>query len=125
SLRVKPGLTHHTIGDGWTTWSNGYAGDVYAVPMGFKPKGHKVTIVLPPKTKAFYLYAEGQEFGDADITATAEPGKVSSGPLVVYGQGGAQYFGFYSNGGSTSIKSVTVACTDTQGMAVGEFGISG
>jgi hypothetical protein len=108
----------------WATWSNGYTGDVYddspvhtgaAVPA-------QVTITLPAGTNGFYFYAEPVNFSDFTITATAQNGTTSN-PVTVNGDAGAKYFGFYGTGGVT-LASITVTATDTDGFAIGEFGIN-
>jgi hypothetical protein len=96
----------------WKTWSNGYHGDVYFL------QGPSLTLTLPPKTKAFYLYGEPNVH--KSFTMTASSGGASSGPIRVHGNAGAHFFGFVAKGGSLS--TVTVTSTD-QGFAVGEFGI--
>jgi hypothetical protein len=117
-------LQHDLAGDDWQTWSNGYSGDVYEDDTADDDTSdYEVTITLPPKTGAFYLYAEPGDFEDFDMSATADDG-TTSGDTTVYGQAGAQYFGFYAPCGQ-SLSSVEV--TDTAGdiaMAVGEFGIA-
>ena len=116
-------LAHYLVGSGWATWSNGYTGDVYADSTVLDDGSLETTITLPPRTGAFYLYAEPNIFDDFSMSATAQDG-TTSGELTVQGDSGAQYFGFYSNGG-TPISSVQV--TDSGGdseMAMGEFGIA-
>ena len=84
-VTFAPALNHEQVSpDGWQTWSNGYAGDVYATGSA-----ESVTITLPVDTAAFYLYAEPDTFATFSVTATAQDG-TSSGPVGVDGQGGAQ-----------------------------------
>ena len=107
----------------WATWSNRYHGDVYFAPA-------TVTITLPAKTDAFYLYAEPND--QRRFKITAKSGGTSSGPVRVRGKGGAKYFGFGAPAGA-SLTSVTVSSNDTfnrrrhqsGGFAIGEFGIHG
>jgi hypothetical protein len=106
-------LTHTTVGNDWETWSHGYEGDVY---FGSSP----ITITLPPGTKAFYLYAEPNQFEDFDVSAVTGNG-TTSGTQTVYGDSGASYFGFYTVGSKT-LKEITVSAADD--IAVGEFGIN-
>ena len=117
-------LQHDLAGIDWQTWSNGYSGDVYEDDTADDDTSdYEATITLPPKTGAFFLYAEPDEFQDFDMSATADDG-TTSGDTTVLGEGGAQFFGFYAPCGQ-SISSVQV--TDTGGdsaMAVGEFGIA-
>jgi hypothetical protein len=116
-------LQHDLVGSDWETWSNGYTGDVYENDTALPDGDFEVTVTLPPGTGAFYAYAEPDEFEDFDMSATAQDG-TTSGPLTVYGEAGAQYFGFYATCGHTL---QTVTFTDSggdQAMAVGEFGIA-
>jgi len=108
------------VGSGWATWSNGYTGNVY---WNNTNVGSPTTIKLtmPTGTQAFYFYAEPNEFQTFDLEATAQNG-TTSGPLQVYGQAGAQYYGFYSKNSSLHIKTITITCNDD--FAVGEFGIA-
>jgi len=115
-ITFSPVLDHVAVGDGWATWSNGYAGDVYWTEGGLS-----ATVALPSGTTAFYLYAEPDPFAVFDITATAADGTTSSGTVSVEGDSGASFFGFYTTGGE-KIASVTVSsATD---FAIGEFGIN-
>jgi hypothetical protein len=116
ALGFAPALEHCLVGGCWATWSNGYSGDVYAT------EGTSLTMTLPAATKAFYFYAEPDQFQTFDITATSSDG-TTSGAVPVAGEGGAEYFGFYATGTAT-ISSITVTGTDPTGLAVGEFGIS-
>jgi hypothetical protein len=88
--------------------------------------GSSVTITLPSGTGAFYFYAEPQQFATLAFTATAQDG-TSSGPILVNGNAGARYFGFYVSGLSATpefVASVTITTTDPTGLAVGEFGVA-
>jgi hypothetical protein len=119
-------LNHDRIGEGWSTWSHGYTGDVYDTCFTGEgcaaPDPSTVTINLPEGTQAFYFYAEPNNMSPFTITATAQDG-TTSGPVSVDGAGGAKYFGFYGIGGAT-LASITVTADDPLGFAVGEFGIS-
>ena len=114
-LQFDPSLERLQVANGWATWSNGFTGDVYWTDGGLTE-----TMTLPPGTKAFYFYAEPNEFEDYDVDATADSG-ASTGDMTVYGDAGAQYFGFYANG-SDSVQSITITSPDD--FAVGEFGIA-
>lgn len=116
----NPNLECEQVGNGWATWSNGYTGDVYWNNTNL---GGSTTITLtqPKGTKAFYFYAEPDQFETFNLQATAQDG-TTSGPLQVYGYAGAQYYGFYGNGTSTNIKSITISSDDD--FAVGELGIA-
>jgi hypothetical protein len=116
TVSFAPTLDHEiATGPAWTTWSNGYTGDVYVTT------GSTITISLPAGTKAFYFYAEPQQFQPFSVEAVTSDG-TDSQPITVQGQGGAQYFGFYATG-ATDLSSITVTCADLSGFAVGEFGI--
>jgi hypothetical protein len=117
TLAFTPPLNHSRVGNGWSTWSHGYTGDVY-----WTPSGGPITITLPAGTRAFYVYAEPNTFALFDVTATAQDG-TTSGPVQVQGEGGAKYFGFYATG-TPNIASISVTTTDTSGLGVGEFGIA-
>ncbi|SER34153.1 kumamolisin [Microlunatus flavus] len=117
TITLSSALDCYQVGPDWATWSHGYDGVVYVVrdnPGAFST----VTLQLPAGTKAFYFYAEPDEFETFNLMATESSG-ASSGPLQVYGDSGAQFYGFYAQG-SSSISSITVSC-DTD-FALGEFG---
>ena len=116
ALQFSPSLEHCLIGGCWATWSNGYSGDVYATTTD------SITITLPAGAQAFYFYAEPDQFATFSISATTDSG-ATSGAIPVAGQGGAEYFGFYSTS-SSALKTITVSATDPDGFAIGEFGIS-
>jgi hypothetical protein len=123
-LIFTPALTHTRIGQGWATWSNGYIGDVYYTASDGSVAS--VTITLPAKTRAFYLYAEPNLFSTFSISATADDG-TTSGQVGVDGYSGARYFGFYSQNGKRYVKSVTISIDNpmgAMGFGIGEFGIN-
>jgi hypothetical protein len=121
SVAFSPSIFHTTIGDAWSTWSHGYTGDVYFTTQNANPD--TTTLTLPAGTGAFYFYAEPEEFGVSNISATAQDG-TTSGSVGVEGAFGAQYFGFYGTGGDT-IASVTITADPAaNGFAIGEFGIA-
>jgi hypothetical protein len=115
TLSFASALDHELVGEGWLTWSHGYGGDVY-----MSDGSHTATVLLPPGTRAFYLYAEPDIFEDFNVSAMAGDG-TSSGPVTVYGESGAKYFGFYATG-SRELSSITVTADDV--VAIGEFGIA-
>jgi hypothetical protein len=117
TLGFSPSLEHCLTPNGcWQTWSNNYSGDVYATAAG------SITLTLPPATRAFYFYAEPDQFMTFTMTATSSDG-TTSGSIPVAGLSGARYFGFYSTG-SASLTTITVSGSDPDGFAVGEFGVS-
>ena len=81
-------VDHRIIGSGWSTWSHGYAGDVY-----FAQNVTTLTISLPPGTLAFSFFAESNAFGDFEDRGDRELGD-DLGAVAVNGNGGATYFGF-------------------------------
>jgi hypothetical protein len=117
TIGFSPSLSHTKVGVGWATWSHGYTGDVYFT------SGTQITMTLPAGTKAFYFYAEPDQFQLFSVEAVAQDG-TTSGPIDVQGNSGAQYFGFYGTGNAT-LSSITVTSADPLGFAVGEFGING
>ncbi|MBK9271466.1 MAG: hypothetical protein IPM48_07700 [Saprospiraceae bacterium] len=118
-IGFTPALQHRRVGVNWATWSHGYTGDVYSLTPGTS-----VTISLPPGTRAFYLYAEGNAFNIANITAMANDG-TSSGPIPVNGGSGATYFGFYTTSQSCMLSSIIVNVSpNANGFAIGEFAIA-
>jgi hypothetical protein len=119
-------VAHRRVGGGggWSTWSNGYHGDVYFDP------GTKLTLHVPSSTLAFFLYVEPNHNGGHAITVTAKtasvnlPGSATSGRRVVQGQRGARFFGFYATP-QAGIGTVTIAASrGAGGFAFGELGIS-
>jgi hypothetical protein len=108
-------LEHLQVPEGWATWSNGYTGDVY-----MSGDDHTAIVDLPAGTRAFYLYAEPDVFADFNVTATSAEG-ATSGPVTVYGESGAAYFGFFTTGSKT-LSRITIDAEDV--VAIGEFGIS-
>lgn len=116
SVGFSPSLDLRTVGSGWATWSHGYTGDVY-----FTGGASSVTLTMPLKTAAFYLYAEPNLFEIWTITATTQDGIAVS--QDVDGFAGAAGYGFFATGGSL-ISSIQVDFAGQGGFAVGEFGIA-
>lgn len=116
TVGFSPSLGHCLVGGCWNTWSNGYTGDVYTTTS------QTITLTLPVSARAFYFYAETQQFSTFSITATTDQG-TTSGPIAVNGEAGAEYFGFYATGADT-LKTITVTGADPTGFAIGEFGVS-
>lgn len=117
SLGFDMNVSHRVIGNGWATWSHGYSGSVYATTS------NSLTILLPADTVAFHFYAEPQNWGVFNMSATASNGSGSATmSFAVNGFAGAHGFGFWTPSGT--ITSITITCADTGGFAVGEFGIA-
>ena len=115
-------LVKQTVGSGWSTWSHGYTGDVYT-NLGSDGSQDALTIGLPEGTSAFYFYAEPNNFGTFDVTATAQDGTTSDA-VAVTGASGATYFGFYGDPGNPLVSVDIAADPAANGFAVGEFGIA-
>jgi hypothetical protein len=113
-------VRHDRVGNGWGTWSHGYAGDVY--DTGSSRDLLSLTLTLGANVHAFYFYAESVNFANFTFTATTLDGTTVS--QIVNGNGGASGFGFYTTG-LDSITSVTVTGTDSDGFGIGEFGVNG
>jgi len=119
-VAASPSVNHVRMGQGWTTWSHGYTGDVYQTTRPESgPEG--VTLTLPARTSAVYFYAEPDQWAEISIEATTKDGTTSSDQLV-QGEGGARYFGFYSTKPFSSfITSITVSSEEA--FAIGELAI--
>lgn len=114
---LSPSLTHVEVGSGWATWSHGYTGDVYYT------LGTTITMSLPANTVAFQFYAEPNSFGTFTMEAIADDG-TSSGEIEVTGHGGAQYFGFYADGGDKIATITVTAPSGALGLAIGDLAIA-
>ena len=101
-------------------WGNGYTGRVYVVFQ------QMVTLALPAQTKAFYFYAIPATFGTFNIEATAQDGTTSGAvPVTLTSDGGAKYFGFYTNQPGVELKTITItAQAGSQGLVFGQLGIA-
>lgn len=108
-------LSHREVGAGWLTWSHGYTGDVY-----FSPSSSSLTLTLPSFTSSFYFYAEPDDRGDYAFSVSSDGTVLSE---IVNGNGGAEFFGFYTTDNS-AISTITISSNDVNGFAIGEFGIA-
>ncbi|HOX66670.1 MAG TPA: PEP-CTERM sorting domain-containing protein [Burkholderiaceae bacterium] len=116
NLGFSNSVNTRAVGNGWATWSHGYAGDVYF------NLSQSLTITLPNDVSAFYLYVESNDFDLFDFTLTAQDGSTST--ESVNGNAGAFGFGIYGTDG-TELTSLTITASgDSGGFAVGEFGIA-
>jgi hypothetical protein len=125
SISFDQPMFHCLVGGCWNNWSHGYTGDVYTNAISADTES--VTITMPPKVGAFYLYAEPNLFTTAIVTATGRDatGHQVTTSISVTTPGGARYIGFYNTtGGSVSSITVSVPVLAPPGLAVGEFGIS-
>lgn len=102
----------------WHTWSNGYTGEVY-----FTGGGNTLTIELPSAIAGFDLYIEPNAFDVFTIEVTASNPQSSSLLLQeANGNGGAAYFGFYTNQPHDWLTSISItAPADAQGFAIGQL----
>ena len=106
-------LLHFTIPT-WPNWGHGYNGDVY-----WTATDSLLKLTLPAQTGAFYFYAQpGPGSGTVTITASSNSTEVIQN---VKSDGGAAYFGFYSDGTDTLSSIIITSSID---FAVGEFGIA-
>jgi hypothetical protein len=111
-------VTKFTVPGTWNNWSNGYASTVYA-----NLNGTTETVTLPGQTRAFYLYAEGNDYAAVNITVTSNSGATLTQSVTT--PNGAEGFGIFTDG-DDSITTVSIdapATTGEGGFAIGEFGI--
>jgi len=116
-------MRHEKASHLYGQWGNGFTGDVY---LADSPASTTVTLTLPFDTEAFYFYALPDYFGTFNITATSNNGTSSGAIPVTAALSGnaANYFGFYTDDGS-SISSITVTVASAgHDIVVGEFGIA-
>ena len=107
------------IGDGWDTWSHGYAGDVY-VAEGLT----SLRLALPPGTMAFSFHVQPDAWDVFEFQV--ESGGTGSGSFTVDGDSGARFVGVYSTDPSVPLSSILIENVDGNagGFAVGEFAIA-
>ncbi len=98
-----------TIGDGWATWSGGYAGEVLYT-MG----ATSLTATLSSGLTSFGFEAEPNPFSVLDITLQLADG--TSLTQGVNGYSGADFFGFTSD---VAISSFSISSSTD--FAVGKF----
>ena len=99
---------HRRVGEGWNTWSHGYAGDVYYTNGALSS-----TLTLPAGTRAFIFYVGVESPAPVPVTAVTD-----DGILIRQEVSTASGFGFYGTEGTT-IRSITI--TAPVPFAVGEF----
>lgn len=112
------------IGAGWSTWSHGFLGDVYAVDLNILNANNQysVTLELPPKTGAFLFYAEPAFDGLFTISASLDDGTLLS--QEIEGLSGAAGFGFTAPKGASLSSIVVLSEIPNVDFAIGEFNIA-
>ncbi len=121
TVGLKFEVEHLKVGaTGFTSWSNGYAGDIYhSNGEGFT----QFDFTLPPGTRAFYFYAQPSDVIASTGLIATTPDGATSGTVSATPDGGAMYFGFYATG-SAPLTEIDVRNTSDATFAVGEFGIA-
>ncbi|MBK9669593.1 MAG: hypothetical protein IPO74_06535 [Thermomonas sp.] len=122
-LTISPAANKRTVPTGWgSSWSDGYTGPVF-----FISASGSATLTLPPNTKAFYFYFEGNYYGSNTVTATTDSGATSGAVSVTTnppGRAGAAA-GFASHRtAAATITSITISAPSSGGFSVGEFGVN-
>jgi hypothetical protein len=110
-------LTHYQIGQGWTSWSHGYAGHVYWTGVG----GRLVKICYPVGTAAVLFYVQPRQSQLVSVTAWANDDPNVSFTQNISGTGGAAGFAFYGSDSSVTIHCVWVQVGMGFDFALGEF----
>ena len=110
-------VEHDVVGSFWLTWSHGYMGDVYF------NASNDLLMTLPDGTLAFALYVQPNIQAQYEFQVTAEFTSVN---LMIDGNSGARYVGFYTDDPMDYVNYVFVKQTTmlSDGFAVGEFGIN-
>lgn len=122
-LVFDQGLEHQRVGNGWSTWSHGYQGDVYWFDELLL--GNQLTLTLPDGTMAFQFYLAPDYFGSAEFEISSAG---ASRTLSIEGQGGAQGIGFYSDTPGEALSAIRIeklSADFSNGFALGEFAING
>lgn len=119
-IEFSPNVYKRPIGSNpetdWLTWSNGYQGEVYAA--------YTTTLNLKlPNLIAFDFYAEPNVLNSFTISAIAQSGVVSDVlAQSINGNGGAQYFGFYSDDPLDPIQSIQISAPEeAKGFAIAQM----
>jgi hypothetical protein len=126
NLVVNPLSYKATAGTSWWAgnpgaWGHGYTGPVFYV------NENTSVLTLPANAQAFYFYAQPNQGGVWNVTATTNSGSTSGAIAVSSGpSGSANGYAFYATAGET-IQSITITVSgvESPGMALGEFGING
>lgn len=116
---LSPDVSLRELGDGWDTWSHGYAGDVYVA------EGQAtLSLTLPAGTAAFSFYVQPDAWDLFEFQVSA--GGSTSAAFTVDGDSGARYVGIYSTDPGQPLTQVWIENTDARagGFAVGEFAIA-
>lgn len=117
NLNFNIEVEHLKVHSLWDTWSHGYGEDVYYTD------GSDLLMGLPSGTLAFYLYVQPNLKDKFEFLANSG---VTTTTLTIDGDAGAHFVGFYSDNPLDALTSVYVRQTtdDSDGFAVGEFGIN-
>lgn len=118
NLEFAGPVEHMKVGSLWDTWSHGYTGDVY-----FNSDHDLLIVALPADTLAFSLYLQPNLKDTFEFSVVSG---VTVATLDIDGDGGARYFGFYTDDPLDPLQFVYVRQTtmDSDGFAVGEFMIN-
>src|ERR1039458_2410339 len=72
SISFDQAVMHDQIGNGWGTWSHGYAGNVYDTGSSVTPTS--LTLTIDGLTSAIYFYTESVNFANFTFSATSAAG---------------------------------------------------
>jgi len=108
SLSASHPLGVAAIGDGWATWSGGYAGEVLV-------SEYSSLTVNVSGVGDLGFYAEPDQYKSLQILVHLADGQQVS--EQVNGDGGARFFGFVGAG----VQRLTISTADPEGFAFGEF----
>jgi hypothetical protein len=117
-LEVDRPVVKLTVPESWPFWSHGYTGPVFAKPKSVpgRPEGVEENrhLLLPPGTRAFYVYMQGGHKLSASSGGVLLV-EVPEDPTVAIG------FGFYTDAVGESLDQVIVNAVD---FAIGELGLA-
>lgn len=104
------------VGNGWTSWSHGYAGDLYYFAA------NELVIDLPPGTMAIGLSLQPNLVAEFPFAVTADGTTI---PVTVDGDGGAQFVGFWSNDPQQPIAHLRIwdVTSAADGFAVADLSV--
>ena len=125
SLTVAPGVEKATMPGNWgSVWANGYTGPIFYVTS------QTATLTLPPRTTAFYVFAQHGAYGVFfDITATTDSG-ATSGAVTVWGAvppaaSSIPGIGFFTTTPGEFIQTIAIdVSAGSGGFGIGLFGMA-